>query len=282
MRDRKLVLISGIIIFIFSSVASSWALGFGIDKPKIRLSIAPGAYDSGEIKVENRGKQPLSIKVYLEDWVYNQQGGSKEFMPKGTHALSCSNWITFYPADFTLAGGASQVVRYTVNVPSEAQGGHYSVMFFETGSGEIEKVNPQGETVTVKVLNRVGSLFYVEAQGTIAKTAEIKNLNIQQKLNDLSVMADFINTGNADINARGTLSVLDNEGLVYARAEFDEIYTLPQDKATLRATAQSVNLKAGSYVLLITLEFVGGGSLVQEYQFDFSANGSITSITPKN
>lgn len=282
MKNRRLLLIGGIVVFIFSSVASSWALGFGIDKPKIRLQVTPGGYDSGEIKVENRGKEPLPIKVYLEDWVYNQQGGSKEFMPKGTHALSCSNWITFYPADFTLPAGGSQVVRYTVNVPSEAQGGHYSVMFFETGGGEMEKVNPQGETVTVKVLNRVGALFYVEAQGKVSKTAEIKNLNIQQKLNDLMFTADFVNTGNADINARGTLNVMDNEGMVYARAEFDEIYTLPKDKVTLRATAQSVNLKSGSYVLLITLEFVSGGSLVQEYQFDFSANGSITSITPKN
>ena len=271
----------GILSFIFLYPSScAWA-GIRIDKPKIRLTIPSGSYDGGEIKVENTGEEPITVKAYLEDWVYAKQDGGKEFMPKGTTPMSCSNWITFYPADFTLKPGAFQMVRYTVSVPADAKGGHYSVMFFETGGGETEEVNEKGNNVTIKILNRLGALFYVEPEGTIQKTADLKNINITQKLNNLIITADFLNTGTADIKVKGSLDVLDEAGYVYARGAFDEAYTLPHDKAFLQSKVSSVSLKPGSYDMIMTLEFENGGTLVKEILFTVSTDGNINSITPK-
>ena len=267
------------LIFLYP-LSCAWA-GIRIDKPKIRLTISSGSYDGGEIKVENTGEEPITVKAYLEDWVYTKQDGGKEFMPKGTTPMSCSNWITFYPADFTLKPGTSQMVRYTVSVPADAKGGHYSVMFFETGGGETEEVNEKGNTVTIKILNRLGALFYVEPEGTTQKTADLKNINISQKLNNLIVTADFLNTGSADIKVKGSLDILDEAGYVYARGTFDEAYTLPQDKAFLQSKVSSANLKTGSYDMIMTLEFENGGTLVKEILFTVSADGNIGSITPK-
>ena len=281
MGKRKILSIIFAVIINFSLIVFAWA-GIRIDKPKIRISVPPGSYESGEIKVENTGKEPITITVYLEDWVYSRQDGGKEFMPKGTMPLSCSNWITFYPADFTLPPNGVQIVRYTVNVPEDTKGGHYSVMFFETGGGNVETVNEEGNNVVIWVLNRLGALFYVEPGGTIQKTAEIKNLNITEKLNDFIVTADFFNMGNTDITATGTFNVIDDQGFVYARGEFDEVYTLPKDKATLLATAKSVNLKIGTYDMLITLEFQNGGTLVKEATFSVSGNGAISFLNLKN
>lgn len=267
----------GLAVFLWATQA--WA-GVRIDKPKIRLTIEPGSYDSGEIKVENTGDEEIAIKVYLEDWAYNEQEGGKEFMPKGTSKLSASPWISFYPADFTLAPNGTQMVRYTVSVPKDVKGGHYSVMFFETGGGVIEQPNEQGVNVAIQVLNRLGALFYVEPKGTIEKTAAMKSPDIKEHLNDLIISADFFNTGNTDITASGTFDVIDQEGFVYARGLFEEVYTLPGDKAVLRSKAASVNLKSGDYDLLMTLEFQNGGSLVQEARFSVSGD-SITSIKIK-
>ena len=280
-KSKFLFTICSVIIITFLFTSGAWA-GIRIDKPKVRISVAPGAYDSGEIKIENTGKDPLSIKVYLEDWVYAEQAGGKEFMPKGTTPLSCSNWITFYPADFKLVPNGAQTVRYTVNVPADAKGGHYSVLFFETGGENVEGLNPQGNTVVIKVLNRLGALFYVEPEGTIQKSAELKNLNISLNLNNLIVAADFVNTGNTNITAKGTFDVLDDQGFVYARGEFDEVYTLPKDKVSVSAMAKSASLKPGTYDVLITLEFENGGTLIKEAQFSVSANGAITSVNQKN
>ncbi len=280
-KTNIIILALSVLFFNFYFTFLSWA-GVRIDKPKIRLSIAPGSYNGGEVKVENNGQEPITVKVYLEDWVYKSQDGGKEFMPKGTLPLSSSNWITFYPADFTIPVGGTQMVRYTVTVPEGVKGGHFSVMFFETGGGEMEKQDENGNTVMVKVLNRLGALFYVEPEGTIQKTSELKNLSISQNLNRLDVTADFLNTGNADIIANGTFNVMDNSGYVYARGEFEEVYTLPKDKVALHAVVPSTNLKSGDYDMLITLDFQSGGTLVKEAKFSVEPSGAITSITFKD
>ncbi|MFH0877077.1 MAG: hypothetical protein V1863_02500 [Candidatus Omnitrophota bacterium] len=279
MRKLKTLLFCclGLVVIFCATEARA---GVRIDKPKIRLAVEPGSYDSGEIKVENTGAEQISIKVYLEDWVYSEQEGGKDFMPKGTSKFSASPWISFYPADFTIVPNGTQMVRYTVSVPKEAKGGHYSVMFFETGGGAIEQPDEQGVNVAIQVLNRLGALFYVEPQGTIDKIAAIKGLDISEKLNDLTVTADFLNTGNTDITASGTFDVIDQEGFVYARGLFEEVYTLGGDKAKLQAKASSVNLRSGDYDLLMTLEFQNGGSLIQEAHFSVSGD-SITSIKIK-
>lgn len=268
-------------ILFFGAVSFAVA-GIRIDSPKVRVSAKPGSYASGEIKVDNTGQREIPIKVYLEDWVYAHADGSKDFMPKGTTALSCSNWITFYPADFKLAAGKSQIIRYTVNIPPDAGGGHYSVMFFETESGEIERAQKDGSTAFVKVLNRIGALFYAEAEGTVDKKAEIRSLDIRQRLNDFIVSAAFVNTGNTDITASGTFDVLDNSGFVYVRGCFGDTYTLPGDKAEWRSTAPSTNLKPGTYDILITLDFQHGGSLVQEAGFVIDPQGNVSGVSLKS
>lgn len=280
MKFIRSIAISGIILF-FGAVSQAVA-GIRIDSPKVRVSAKPGSYASGEIKVDNTGKQEIPIKVYLEDWVYTQADGSKDFMPKGTTPLSCSSWITFYPADFRLAAGKSQTIHYTVNIPADATGGHVSVMFFETEGGEMEQKQEDGSTAFVKVLNRIGALFYAEAEGAVDKKAEIRSLNIRQRLNDFIVSADFVNTGNTDITASGTFDVLDNSGFVYVRGSFGDTFTLPGDKAELSSTASSVSLKPGTYDILITLDFQNGGSLVQEASFTIDAQGNASGVTMKS
>jgi P pilus assembly chaperone PapD len=280
-KNRIAALLFIALVFIYSCVFQAWALGVRIDKPKVFLTISPGGYDSGEIQVENTGSEEVPIKVYLEDWVYAQQDGGKEFMPKATTPLSCSDWITFFPSDFTLQPGKSQMVRYTVNVPKDAIGGHYSVLFFETTGGDIKDIDQQGNDVLVKVLNRLGALFYIDAEGTVQKTAELQNLTISQKLNSLIISADLINAGNTYISCNGTFNILDKEGFVYARGEFEQAYTLPKDKIALRSAVSTTNLKSGNYDILLTLDFENGGSLVQEGNFTVLSEGSFSSVALK-
>ncbi len=256
--------------------------GLRIDSPKVRLSMVAGGHQSGEVEVENTGKEPIAVRVYLEDWVFSDQTGGKTFFPKGTQKMSCAPWINFYPADLELAQGSTHAVRYTVSVPQGAAGGHFCVMFFETGGGTMERVDDTGNLMTVKVLNRVGALFYIEPEGTIERRGEILKMEAGPRLNDFIVSADFVNTGNTDIITQGTFNVFDAEGYVYARGEFEESYTLPGDEATLHAAASSVNLRAGSYDLIVTLEYEQGGVLTKEASFTLGPDGTVSPLTLKD
>jgi hypothetical protein len=267
--------LSFFIIMSLWQASCAWA-GIRIDKPKVRLSIAPGSYDSGEMEVINTGKEEAVVRAYLEDWVYSNQDGAKAFSPKGTASLSCSNWISFYPADFTLKPNGVQKVRYTVNVPKDTIGGHYAVMFFETGGGSIEQPSSDQTTVMVQIMNRLGALFYVEPDGTIKKTAEIKSVDMSEKSGNFSVAVNFLNSGNTDVTVKGTFNVIDREGYVYARGEFDSAYTMPGGKAVLQSTVPSLSLKSGDYDMIVTLEYENGGTLVHQVSFQASSGGAIT------
>lgn len=278
MNKKNFLMIFGFLVLLMYACPLTASAGIRIDKPKVKMSVAPGDYESGTIRVENRDGQPVIIRIYLEDWVSSgddKTGGDKIFMPKGTTPLSCSNWISFSPADFSLSPGEGKDVQYTVALPKEAKGGYYSVMFFESESGSLEKTDESGENIRVKILNRLGALFYVEAKGTINKTGEYQNINVSYKLNDLIVSGNFVNAGNTDISVTGTFNVIDDQGLVYGRGEFNKLFVLPQENGVLSATANSVELKAGRYDLLITLDFVGGGTIVEELPITVSADGRI-------
>jgi hypothetical protein len=275
MMKKNFGVLSGILIGSFLCASLAWA-GVRIDKPKIRFTVAPGGHVSDEIKVENTGREPISVRVYLEDWVYSDQEGGKEFMPKGTTPMSCANWINFNPTDFKLTPAEERVVRFTVSVPEDAGGSHFAVMFFETGGGDMGSKDAEGNDIRIKVYNRLGALFYIESEGAAEKKAEIRGLDLSQRANDFIVDASFFNTGNTDLAGKGTFNVFDAQGYVFLRGTIDDFYTLPGGKASLKASAATANLKPGRYDILLTLEYETGGNLIQEATFEVGADGVIS------
>ncbi|MCX5713573.1 MAG: hypothetical protein NT033_01925, partial [Candidatus Omnitrophica bacterium] len=277
-----LVLICGW-LFIYST---AFAVGvIELDKTKIRLSISPGSSKSGYIMVENPSDEIRHVKVYLEDWRYASQDGSKEFSPPGTSDLSATGWISFLPVEFDLLPLAKQKLSYTVRVPAGALGGHYAIMFFEIG-----EPNRTPEGIVVNLAVRMGSLFYVEPEGTIKKFHQLSNFNIQKNepTNGLNLSLDFQNTGNVDITCGGTFDIIDKRGKVYARGEFSKGYTLPSDTTKLVASWKEP-LPQGNYDVVVTLDLgkaleelqIGRGPIVvKESELEIGEAGEVVKIGP--
>lgn len=253
-----------------------------IDRAKIRLIVAPGEAKSGEIKVENPSAEALTVKAYLEDWRYlPARDGSKEFMPVGTTQLSCARWISFAPAEFTIPPFGQQVIRYTAKVPDDAKGGHFAVLFFET---KLEQVQEK-ETVGLMVQIRLGALFYVEAEDTVRRVGQLTNFSVSRNPNNkyLLITGDFKNTGNTDITCGGSFHIMDGAGMVLARGEFNNVYTLPGDAAKLTATWKEP-LAKGKYDLVLTFDLgkaleearMGRGPVtVKETDIEIGENGEV-------
>lgn len=243
-----------------------------IDQPKVRLVISPGGLHSGVINVENPASEDKDVRVYLEDWYYVAGGdGSKEFRPAGTLPLSSASWITVAPTQFNLPAHSSMPVHYTVSVPKDVSGGHYAVVFFES---LIAKAVP-GAGVGVNVAVRVGGLFYIEPKGTIERRLKLQELSLTRKDKSLDLKAILHNTGNVDISASGVFNIIDGQGLVYARGEIGEAYTLPGDSAQINGLAQA-QLRAGTYDLVITLKLGGQALEVIEAEIRVAPDGNIS------
>ncbi len=239
-------------VFCFLSPAQVEAAGVRLNPTKVRLIIPPGESRSGVIEVENPSEESFIVKAYLQDWVYTAlHNGTKQFLPPGTTFLSCSDWIGISLSEFVIPAYGKQKINYTVKVPVEAEGGHYAVLFFESLLQET-KVK---KFTDLSVVIRIGTLFYIEPEGTIKRWAEVKNLTLENRRKDksLGVKLDFSNTGNVDIICKGTFHLMDKLGMVAARGEFNDVYSLPQDNAKLTAVWKEL-LSKGKYDLIITAD----------------------------
>jgi len=282
-------------IFAFCFVISlcfapcSWAVDLPrISQSKIRLSILPGESRYGEITVENSSADSRSMRLYMEDWFYVAGGdGTKEFAPPGTLLTSAVPWITFSPAEIIIPPFGKQKIGYSVKVPADAKGARYAALFFENQAGKFGGQTGKVEA-QVDVIIRIASLFYIEVEGTVTRSAQISDLSVvrQNANRPLIVEAAFANTGSVDLQAASTFDIMDSSGMVVARGEFNDVYTFPSDKGTLKARWKE-EIPQGTYDLIITSDlgkaqadagFKRGPVLTREATIVIGADGGVQSV----
>ncbi len=245
------------IIFIPLSTEAA-QLSFRIDPAKIRLIIPAGGSRTGIIKVYTQSEQNIKIKAYLQDWAYgSEQDGTKAFFPANTTPLSSSGWINFSPSEFVIPAYGVGQVSYSIKVPPDAEGGHFSVMFFEAGPLSQAGSRSQSEVVqaTTTLSIRLGALFFIEAQDKSKRAIDLSKFSISEapKKKGILITGDFKNVGNTDITAGGTFYIMNKKGKIFVRGNFNDVYTFPQDKAKLRASFKDP-LATGKYVMVISLD----------------------------
>jgi hypothetical protein len=147
-----------------------------------------------------------------------------------------------------------QRVSYTVKAPEGISGSYYAALFFET---DLAKPPEGGEGVGagINFAVRIASLFFVEAQGTALRQGELSNLSVVKSPDSggLNITLDFKNTGNTDIFCGGSYHIMNDEGIIFARGEFNDAYTFPNESAKLEAKWKNL-LPKGSYIIVFTLD----------------------------
>ena len=289
---RRLIIFLYLLFIVFIPLRlEAVNLTFRVEPSKIRLNVPAGSSQAGTIKVYSQSGDKTKIKAYLEDWLYTKiQDGSKDFFPAKTTPFSCVDWITFSPSEFIIPPYGVQNVNYVVRVPPEAEGGRFAVMFFETaflrGIEESTYLQDEGVRSGAALNVRLGVLFYTDVKDTAKLLAELSNFSVLKdpKNNYLLVSVDFKNVGNTDIGAGGTFHIMDNKGVVYARGEFKNVYTLSGDGAKLTAVWKET-LPKGKYDLVLTLdlgkyreEISRGTILVKEAKIEIGDNGAVVRV----
>ncbi len=226
MQARFKKSVFSILFFIgFILIHEAWAISVSIDKPHINVDVEAGDVASGAITLKNRGKAPLSVRLNIEDWIYNEDG-RRVFKLPGSTPLSCANWIEISPRIMIVPDGGIAVFNYTVRVPEDAVGGHYAVIFFESSAAEEEEVRGTG----IKVVGRIGSIVYQETKGKVNKVGTVlsKKVTAPEANKPLVFKYRFKNEGNAFIRFNGTLNIMDENSTIYGTAQSERsIGTLP-------------------------------------------------------
>ena len=268
---RKIFLISIFLLCYFlACISSAHAFSLNLNPPSIRLTVGTGESTSGKITLENRGDLKLSVKAYVEDWVYAKDG-SKDFKEAGSTPYSCAKWIKLSQEKFDLNPKEIKEIEYTLTVPKDATGGHYAVIFFESlieqAKAQVQAAPAGGQGVAVA--GRIGTIVYHETKGLVNKKGSILDLKASgyEKAKPLRVELTFKNEGNTQLQADGKLSLLDSSGNKVAETEVRRIYSLPGDPAGKELVFSKIELKKGRYILKGALEYGGAEKATLEKDF---------------
>lgn len=228
------------------------ASGVSIDISRAELYAQPGQSVSFVLTVSDpqpSGEAPLAVRGYLNDFVLPQTGAAR-FVSPGSVPSSLAGWLRFAPETFSLAPGARQQVRYTVQVPAGAKPGLYwGVLFF---SGNTPAASSGTSTsVAVNTQLDIGHIVYVQV-GSPDVQGHLTEVSASSTGGRVSVQAQLKNTGNALIRAAGSAQLRDMQGKLIASVPIGESVALPGYSRTFEGSA-AAPLKGGKYLLLVSL-----------------------------
>ena len=265
MHKHTLVIAFVCVICFLSSNAYAQVM---IEQGKVTIRANPGETIVNRLPIHNTSAaNSINLRAYWEDFIYTEPfAGEKDFMAAGTSEYSASRWINFSPLQFTLQPKGSQMISYSIQVPADAKGGYYGVLFLEEGGGKSDG------NIGVSVVTRIGALFFIEVTNSSHK-CKVDNV----KFADKKFIGNFTNLGDVILIPDATYYILDQEGLVAERGEIKKFYLPPQKTATFDVETGE-KLPAGKYTAVFTFDFGGNDNFTYEFDFEKSKDNIISII----
>ncbi|MFH0827046.1 MAG: hypothetical protein V1923_04070 [Candidatus Omnitrophota bacterium] len=260
--------LSGVLFLFFSSTAFAQLV---LDKREIKIDAKPGETVSGSVTVSNLYGQAVTLKAYLEDFIYEAPfRGFKTVLPLGSTSRSFGKWVSITTPLFIVPSKSKQEVTYSVKVPQNALGGYYAVLFFEKGDGAVS-----GEK-GVGIKEKAGCALFLE---TTNKTKEAK-------INKLTVLEDRIesslmNSGDCLLIAQGSYYIMDDKGIVADRGQMQKVY-LPAGGEAAFSVKISEKVPSGKYNLVINFDTGEGKTFIKEADFSKDKAGSLKILTQRD
>lgn len=227
-----------------------------IEQGKVNLLVVQGERVSDSVTVHNTTGKTVRARIYWEDFAYQTPyDGAKKFAPAATLKSSLATWVQFSPRYIDLGPFAKAQIKYVIEVPSNARGGYYGVLFVEPQNKDISDTDKG-----VRIITRVGSLFFVET-GDRNKKASLSDASINTGV----FKARLTNEGDVILLPQSSYYIMDREGLLADRGELTKYY-LPPEKSVDIQLPLAKSLSPGDYTLVLTFDLQDGDVLVKEIE----------------
>lgn len=241
--------------------------GVGVSPPRVTLQASAPATLTQTVSVDHPGAMgPMQVTTSLSDVLIGPDG-STIYLEPGAQPRSLAAWIAVSPLEFELGPQEREEVRYTVDVPADADPGTYwGIIFFESGPLAADDQPDEGFGVRTRV--RVGHVVYVNV-GQVAREARIVGIRHEANTREgtpgaMRIM--FQNTGNGLIRLSGELEIRDLDGQLVDAVEIGNRVSFPGSTHAVSA-ALSKRLPPGEYVVLAVLDYGGDRVLAGESRF---------------
>lgn len=206
---------------------------------RVQVSLAPGAAARGELRFtyDGDGATPANAHATVLD---HRRGpdGSVSQPPAESTPFSAANWITVTPPSLELQPGATETVRYRVQVPADAAPGDYNAELLvetdppgtRTGIRLVVNVpgEPRRQTTLVSFAARPEPMHFL-SYGIITHLPVYDGGPIQ-------LQAQAENHGNFIASVAGTVELIDQFGRGVGRVELPPDQVLPGDVGAFSVT----------------------------------------------
>lgn len=138
-----------------------WA-GYQLDPIRLEVHIPPGkTLGTASLKITNTDLTSIRLKVYLNDWSVDPQGGLH--LSEAPLPGSLMDKVRMNPQEFEVAPGESQTIRLAVSIPDKEEPGeaHTMVMLEDMKTVSQHLEFKQGPKTSIDIKKRLGVAMYV-------------------------------------------------------------------------------------------------------------------------
>lgn len=176
-------------------------------RSRFSYQVAPGQQVVDGYEVRNTGTSAQVMTVFATD-AFNTPDGGYGLLDTGVAPTGGGSWVSFAAGakqlSLPIAAGATQLIRFTVNVPADASPGDHAAGIV------ISVKSPSGQVI---VDRRVATRVYVRVSGAIQAALTIGNIaaSYQSQLNPFAGTTSLVftvkNSGNVALAANAVVGV---------------------------------------------------------------------------
>lgn len=159
------------------------------------FELDPGDSSGNSVKVFNMSKERRTIDIYPVDSQI-ASGGALACAQKADERRSVGSWIVLAKSQVTLDPGVTELVPFTVDVPSSASPGEHNGCIAIQDAGQTPQAAGKGITLSFRSALRVA----VTVKGDIKKGLEFVNLQAQESNGLLRMSTTLRNIGNVSLD----------------------------------------------------------------------------------
>ena len=213
------------------------------------LSAKPGDVLDNSMKVINTSDIIQSYEMEIKSFVGNELGQAK-ITASDDPEYALKGWVTITPEKFTLAAKQTQVVKFTIAVPADAEpGGQYGSIL----ASLVDNSAVSGTGAVTK--SKVGTLVLVAVAGDIHYSAYVKEFSVAKKRFERSPIefrTKIHNSSSVHIKPKGFITLTDIFGRKAGSIDFDQKNILP-DSDRLITQSYGNPLIVGRYVATLNV-----------------------------
>lgn len=218
---------------------------FTLGPSKIEAFMDPGEELVKNISITNRTGHKVYFKVSKEDFEGSPDSNSVTvFLGDKKGKFSLKDWLNPEADDFYLEHGQEITLPVKISVPKDAEpGGYYAAVFIGSYPDPTSKEGQQ-----IKIVSRVGSLFFVRVKGQVTESGFLKEFSSNHYYQKGPIEFNLVsqNDGNVHLNPYGIIEIKNILGKKISEIKLDPWFVMP-DISRLRKISWDRGFLLGRY-----------------------------------